>query len=836
MDASACANVPAVGHTTLGGIAASLIALSAYAPNVGARVTSASALGQRFGPFPPLQGVVSSRAGGLRPRIGGAMGIIPPAGRQEIAVGSNIPVLYHGGGVMHGVTIHTIFWAPAGFPFDGPPAGSRSYEQLIQQFFTDVAHESSSGVNAFGVLGEYGDGSGQGLYSISYNAAADSIDAADPYPPRVHQCASPSGVATCMTDLELQTEIDHLITTHDPRGRGLHDLWFMFLPPNVDTCTAPGDCGTTVFAGYHGLSNVGHGPVIYAVVPDPLIEGVVGQGGDPEGNPEAEVTIDTAAHETVEAITDPEGVGWMDPNGLEVGDKCQNGPQAGTPLGFAVNGAPYNQVINAHQYLIQAMWSNAGGGCVQHSSPASSSAPPATVRMTQFSPVISGNIGTPRRGVHVTAVLARAGFPVAGGVTRTGSRGSWRVSLQALGSAGVHAVGDDRDEILIAYGSHGPKPDLIETGDGGNPFTATGWTGWFDLDTGFEVGTRGVALGPCSQTGVLGLRVGSALTEPPIEQCETETDAAVLRTSHIGPGTSLTMSSEDNRAVWAENPAGALVKLTVSLGEPGSVPAIGNPNVLFEPSGFPTCIADLEAQAVTCDGLVPGTRYKLTRRRGHLARRASAGADGTIAFGGLAIRGGDALTLTNSARRPLTTLHVAHLRVDIIGHQTVIASGECEPGDYYGARVRRPAASASVDQPGAGGSGVTCPPFGDATGLSTASIEQTDDLSGGQTRTEVPDIQVMAPISGETLYGPFIAFAQIGVPVPTGGAVPARGTVALTVTRAGARRPALRLRNVAVAQGVALPGLTPGVYFAQWVLTDSGGDTRTIRTRFVEEG
>ena len=51
----------------------------------------------------------------------------------------------------------------------------------------------------------------------------------------------------------------------------------------------------------------------------------------------------------------------MDPNGFEVADKCEN-PENGTPLGFAADGSPYNQVINGHQYLIQAMWSNARRG------------------------------------------------------------------------------------------------------------------------------------------------------------------------------------------------------------------------------------------------------------------------------------------------------------------------------------------------------------------------------------------------------------------------------------------------------------------------------------------
>lgn len=36
------------------------------------------------------------------PRIGGAMGLVPPAGSQDIATGALTPVTYHAGGVMTG--------------------------------------------------------------------------------------------------------------------------------------------------------------------------------------------------------------------------------------------------------------------------------------------------------------------------------------------------------------------------------------------------------------------------------------------------------------------------------------------------------------------------------------------------------------------------------------------------------------------------------------------------------------------------------------------------------------------------------------------------------------
>jgi hypothetical protein len=769
----------------------------------------------------------------FRPRIGGAYGLMPPAGHQEveIATGENYPVVYHGGSVMTDVTIHAVFWAPSGYQFENSPTpGVLSYEQLIQQWFTDVAHDSGTKTNIYSVLDEYGDGGGPGSYHINYDAATDTIADSDPYPAQADQCASPNGVATCVTDLEVQEELDKLITAHDPTGRGLHDLWFVFLPPNVDECSSQGVCGTTEYAGYHSLSNVGHGPVIYAVVPDPTIEFTPGPGTDPEGNPIAESTLDTIAHETFEAITNPEGNAWMDPNGFEAADKCENGPEDGTPLGYAADGSPYDQVINGHEYLVQMIWSNAAMGCLQRSAATPPAPAPATVDETQFSPLISGNIGTGQAGIAVRLALLRAGAVVSIGSTRTRAGGVWGpVRLS-------HAVGDDRDELNIGYGSGSPAPDIIQTGNGGNPFTEAGWTGWFDLDNGYAVGSRGVLLAPCGQTGVLTLTVGTVTTEPPSELCQTEADVAEMHTSTIHAGTRITLSSEDNRAVSILNPAGALVKLTVHLGEPGSVSALGNDQVLFDPTGFPSCTANLEAQTVSCTGLVPGSRYTLTRRRHDLVRRLKADGSGTVRLAGVGVAGGDLFTLVNSAHRTLTALHVAHLRVRIDGEQTLIASGRCQPGDYYGSPVTTPPIGDGIGQPGVSGNGTICPLDGRAKGLSASDIEQTDEFSGGLTRTAVPELESISPNSGATLYGPFVAQAQPALPGFNSSIYGARARVSLAVRPAGSGRRLVFIRNVASAHGVAVNSLPAGAYDATWVLRDFNGDTRTVLTRFVEAG
>ncbi|MDQ6842168.1 MAG: hypothetical protein M3025_07075, partial [Actinomycetota bacterium] len=313
-----------------------------------------------------LPGVASAHSGThkpppFRPRVGNALGIIPRAGQSiTILPPSNLaPLLFHGGAVMHGVRVHTVFWAPPGYAFSGAPhPGGHAYQQLIEQFFTDVAHDSGSASNIFSALPQYSDASGAASYSISYDAATDAVSDTAPYPRASAQCTSPTGIVTCVSDASIQQELDRVIRTSDPSARGMHDLWFVFLPPNVDTCITGPVCGSFAFAGYHALSNVGAGGVIYAVAVDPVIGfGLQAPAGsDPQGNPDAEFTVNVAAHELAEAITDPHGNGWLDANGLEIGDKCQN--TLDSPLGYAANGAPYNQVINGDEWLFQAIWSN----------------------------------------------------------------------------------------------------------------------------------------------------------------------------------------------------------------------------------------------------------------------------------------------------------------------------------------------------------------------------------------------------------------------------------------------------------------------------------------------
>jgi hypothetical protein len=815
----------------------------------------------------------------FHPRVGAALGLLPSFANTDIATGDQTDADYHGGVVMDAsVTVHTIFWAPAGYAF------TPGYEALVKQFLTDVAAASGTTSNIFSVLRQYGQQTGSatavpGSYSIAYNATSDSVQDVDGYP-STGGCASPNGVPTCLTDGQVQTEVAAVAPAAE---RGLGNIWFVVLPADVDECITVGSCGTNTFAGYHEEMYLGGGVTIYGVIIDPIVEGLSGQGGDPEGNPDAEATIDTIAHETVESITDPEGTGWLDPDGYEVADKCETGPQVGDPLGYAADGSPYDQLIGGHEYLIQEIWSNDDGGCVQRTTQTASPLPLPEIDMTQFSSTVSGNIGANTAGVTVTVAVYRerrgsvattpssssSTTPASSGATTprielatkvtqafatTGATGEWSLSLPRF------AVGDDRDLITVTYTGASLQPDFITTGSGGSPFDEGGWTGWTDLDNGDDVTNRNggyVTLGPCFQVGVLTLDLGGtpfSANGP----CNAQTDTATIATGPISPGEAITLSSLDNRAFTQPQPlgpsldpqgneAGALVKLTVKLGEPGAQSTFSSPLADVLPlarlTGFATCTADLQFGAAECTGLVPGEKYRLTRARGADTLSARAGQQGVIVVGPFrgvpALRGGDVLTLSNG-QAVLTTLHLAHLAAVIDGEETVLGPGSrCQPGLYYGEPPLKPAPASTVagltGQNGATLTGRICPSSGSAEGFSATAIAQADDRSGGLTQTEVADISSTSPLAGETLYGPFTARAQAGFLGPNDEVIPSRYPISVSIIRAGATKPSIILGDVNTAAGRPVKSLKPGTYQAIWTWHDFTGDSRTIVTDFVEE-
>ena len=242
----------------------------------------------------PASGKPRSGALGCARSLPPANGAGKFAAQTDVASGAPTPVTYHGGAVMAGgVTMHLIFWTGGTNPFQGQPAGApATYTGMMQQLFTDVSHDSGGSANIFSVLPQFAQGTSPGAitpgdYHIAFNAvsANDVIMDSDPYPAAADQCASPNNTAICITDGQVQTEIDHIVSTHGG-ARGLHNIWFIFLPAGVDECITAGVCGTNAFGAYHSVSDVGHGARSRGL--DRPDHRDVGRQAENPGNPEAE--------------------------------------------------------------------------------------------------------------------------------------------------------------------------------------------------------------------------------------------------------------------------------------------------------------------------------------------------------------------------------------------------------------------------------------------------------------------------------------------------------------------------------------------------------------------
>src|SRR5260221_12043595 len=68
-------------------------------------------------------------------------GVVPVIGKQ--VAGAGIPLTYHGGPVMTTNKTYAIYWVPSGYSLPG------GYDTTINQYFTDVAHDSGMGTNVY---------------------------------------------------------------------------------------------------------------------------------------------------------------------------------------------------------------------------------------------------------------------------------------------------------------------------------------------------------------------------------------------------------------------------------------------------------------------------------------------------------------------------------------------------------------------------------------------------------------------------------------------------------------------------------------------------------------
>ncbi|HLX32291.1 MAG TPA: IPT/TIG domain-containing protein [Gaiellaceae bacterium] len=326
----------------------------------------AAGLAGSAGAFGPAR-LSTGPAGIVRP-LGGSIAPFHSTAAQRGA--GQVLLTYHGGPVMRTQTAYAIYWLPSGsgLSFGGNNA---NYESTINQFFTDVGHDSGGTANVFGIDTQYYDTLSGGQTHIAYNTTfGGSVVATDPLPSQ--QCSDGwSGDTYCVTDAQLQAEITSVVNAQHWSEDSSH-MYFIFTPQGLGSCYGS-DCSYASYCAYHDdfFPNGGTGPIVYANMPWTESPYDCDEGQYPNGSA-ADPTINVLSHEFNEAITDAEpstALAWIDSGGQEIGDKCAwtFGSLSGS------NGAEYNQTINGHHYFLQLEFDNSSDACQQH--PAAAAAP-----------------------------------------------------------------------------------------------------------------------------------------------------------------------------------------------------------------------------------------------------------------------------------------------------------------------------------------------------------------------------------------------------------------------------------------------------------------------------
>ncbi|MBS2033102.1 MAG: hypothetical protein JST54_34840 [Deltaproteobacteria bacterium] len=268
---------------------------------------------------------------------------------------------YYGGPIIQSPVIVPVFWGShVNAQLTNPTTG-------MAQFFADVTRSSY-----WSWLHEYdtaaiSSGTNQAVLGGTATAGITITPA---------HCAS-TGTCT-LADAQIQTELANQIDagvlpapTLDCSGN-TQTIYMIEFPPNVKVSGPSGTGNSCVaFCAYHGTGTYNGNPLLYAVLMDeftgPCAQGC---GGDATA---MENSTDTASHELVEAVTDPDiGLvpgtanmaapgGWYDSsNGCgEVADICADGSPGATIT------------VNGRSWVVQQVWSNKQNKC------ASSGAVPA---------------------------------------------------------------------------------------------------------------------------------------------------------------------------------------------------------------------------------------------------------------------------------------------------------------------------------------------------------------------------------------------------------------------------------------------------------------------------
>ena len=230
---------------------------------------------------------------------------------------------YGNGALIPNVKVVALYWGTTN-------NGQYKYKDQLHQYYDAVTNSAY-----FDWLSEYNSGS----YMIGRGElAGEYADAAAP------------AKATIDETKDLQPWINKLIDGGMIPAPDANTLYFVHLPGSSQVSSGAGGTTCSDNCAYHYFYNKGSAEVRYAVIPDQNSGACSTNQACPIQLPALDRLTIVASHELVEAVTDPNGAGWIDNNQQcgEIGDICvgQPGKAAG--------------------YTVQLEWSNKNGKCIDH--------------------------------------------------------------------------------------------------------------------------------------------------------------------------------------------------------------------------------------------------------------------------------------------------------------------------------------------------------------------------------------------------------------------------------------------------------------------------------------
>jgi hypothetical protein len=324
-------------------------------------VTMVLAVGATAGVL--LQSAIAQNAAPTARTNGKNFHAFPTVGRKPALPADFGPLIYNNPNapvMQNGVTPYVIFWVPPTLQSGAATSLTAHYETVQKNVLGDYAGHGIANNNTqyYQIIA--------GVKKFIQNkgaavTAADTYIDTNPYP--ASGCTDTATPKNCITDLQLETELQRVMTLNAWTG-GLNKMFFVYTSKGEGSCfdNTNASCAYTAYCAYHSFYMNGTVPVIYANQPygNPNYCQVPGTPSPNKDIP-ADTAASTATHEFTEAITDPELDAWFTSQGNEIGDLCAYD----YGLFYDWDGGLANEMWNGRFYMLQQEFDNNSLGCVQ---------------------------------------------------------------------------------------------------------------------------------------------------------------------------------------------------------------------------------------------------------------------------------------------------------------------------------------------------------------------------------------------------------------------------------------------------------------------------------------